>query len=249
VGVREPTVVHGLENRVRVGVGVGGDLDEVHVLDEPVGEVRKRIAGELLRHVVFDVLEAVEDVDDRFRLAILGKGLAGEQGIHGRLALVHVEVEGPLPELLGEDQVGELAPLLAVVGLSVQMDEDQRQRREPLLPVDDELASVLVADDDRAEEVVAVVLDGAALVPRLVALGEFLGEVGDELVDLLALPTVFPLVVVDRELGTAEECPDALGVAPDFLHRIAAGGSGGDTESAGGEDPNSGSLTAAAGAP
>ena len=45
---REPAVVHGLEDRVGVVVGVGGDLDEVHVLDQPVDEVRQRVAAQLL---------------------------------------------------------------------------------------------------------------------------------------------------------------------------------------------------------
>jgi len=52
----------------------------------------------------------------------------------------------------------------------------------------------------------------------LVAPEELVSEVVDELRDLLALPFVFPLVVVDGVLRAAEERPDALSITSDLLH-------------------------------
>ena len=61
---RQPAVVHGLEDRVGVAIGVGRDLDQVDVLHQPVHEVRQRRALELVREQVFDVAVAGEDVGD-----------------------------------------------------------------------------------------------------------------------------------------------------------------------------------------
>lgn len=48
----------------------------------------------------------------------------------------------------------------------LEVDEEQRQGRQALLAVDDELIAVLVADDDRPEEVVAIRRYGIPLVPE-----------------------------------------------------------------------------------
>ena len=41
----------------------------------------------------------------------------------------------------------------------VQVDQEKGQRAEPLLSVYDEVLAVAAADDDRAEEIVAIVAD------------------------------------------------------------------------------------------
>jgi hypothetical protein len=99
--------------------------------------------------------------------------------------------------------------------LVVEEDQEQCQRSKPLLSVDDELLPILVADDDRPQEVVAVVRDGAALVAFLVALEEFIGEVLDEFGDLLLLPFVLALIIVDRILVAREELSDRSPLAVD----------------------------------
>lgn len=78
--------------------------------------------------------------------------------------------------------------MLDVLELVVEENQEQRQGREALLTVDDELLAVLVADDDRAEEVVAVVGHGATLIAFLVAVQELVGEAVEQLGDLLFLP-------------------------------------------------------------
>src|SRR5258708_40376507 len=87
----------------------------------------------------------------------------------------------------------------------VKEGQKQGQRREPLLPIDDEFLAVLVADDDRPEKIVSVLRDGAALVAFLVALKELVSKIVDEFGDLLLLPLIFPLIVVDRILVASKE--------------------------------------------
>src|SRR6266702_8434946 len=171
------------------------------VLDQPIGEVRQRFAAQIVGVPLLDVLKAREDVHDRFRLAGLVERLAAEERLHAARALGDVQVEGTLAKLLGEDQICELSLLLDVLELPVEVDQEERNGGKALLAVDDELLPVFVADDDGTEEVVAVVLDSAALVPGLVAVKKLLREVIDQFGNLLALPAVLALVVVDRELG------------------------------------------------
>ena len=78
----------------------------------------------------------------------------------------------------------------------VDIDQQKCQCRKPLLPVDDELFPILITDDDGTKEVVTIGFGGGALVPLLVALQEFVGEIVDQLGNLLCLPLMFPLIVI-----------------------------------------------------
>jgi hypothetical protein len=94
VGVNEkPTVVHGLEDRVRVRVRVRGDLDEMDVFDQPISEIGKSASIELFGKAFLDVLKATQDVDHRFRLPVVGEALAGKESFHTGRTLVDVEIE------------------------------------------------------------------------------------------------------------------------------------------------------------
>ena len=90
---RQPAVVHGLEDRVGVVVGVGGDLDEVHVLDEPVGEVRQCRTHEVLGKDVFKFSIAREDVGNRLRRVRVGELLTFVKRFHASRALWNVQIE------------------------------------------------------------------------------------------------------------------------------------------------------------
>ncbi len=98
-----------------------------------------------------------------------------------------------------------------------QVDQEKRQGRQALLAIDNEPLPVLVADDDRAEKVVAVASHGPALVHRLVVFLEDLDEIVDELGDLLGLPLVFALVVIDRVLPSEQELAHRACLAVDSL--------------------------------
>src|SRR6516164_4066486 len=99
-----------------------------------------------------------------------GELAPGEKRLHAGLALWDIEVEGALAVLLGIDQVGDLSSLGRVLQFAEQEDQHQRQGCKPLLAVDDKLDAVLVANDDRPEEVVAVAGHVIGLVAWLVAL-------------------------------------------------------------------------------
>jgi hypothetical protein len=95
--------------------------------------------------------------------------------------------------------------VLGVIEPMLQVDQEQRQRRQALLAVDEELPAVLVADDDRTQEVVPVVGDISPVVALLVALQELRGQILDQLRDLLLPPLVLALVVVDGVLAAREQ--------------------------------------------
>lgn len=90
-----------------------------------------------------------------------------------------------MPELVREDQVIDGRPAVALTLQIVQVDEEQCQRSEPLLAVDDEVLAVLVADDDGAEEVVAVVLDVAEFVVLAPVVVELVDQVLNEFLTCL----------------------------------------------------------------
>jgi len=53
---REATVIHRLKDLVGVVVRVRRDLDQVHILDQPVGEIGEGVLTELLRERLLEVL-------------------------------------------------------------------------------------------------------------------------------------------------------------------------------------------------
>src|SRR5207245_7107716 len=98
----------------------------------------------------------------------------------------NIQIEGPLTKSGRENEIRNLASLFRIVGQLVSKEDQQKRHgRQPLLAVDDELLTVLVTDDDRAEEVVAVLGQGGALVAGLVAFEEFICQIVHEFSDML----------------------------------------------------------------
>lgn len=218
---REPAIIHRLEDRVGVVVGVGGDLDQMDILQQPVDEVRKGGLAQLLGEVGLQVVVALHEVLHRLGTVGHVEGLAFVERVHGRGALIDMEVEGLLPVAFREDQLVHI-DLLGMVLLQVsEQHKEQRQAGEPLLAVHDVADTLLLADDDETEEVVRVVGDLAARVGWLVLLQELVAEVVKQLVDLLLVPLVLALVVVDRVLHALEQLADRLGLAEDLSHVAA----------------------------
>ena len=85
----------------------------------------------------------------------------------------------------------------------MQVDQQQREAGQPLLTIHDLLFLVRLADNDGAEEVMPVGGHVLTFMLGLVLFEKRRGEVGDEFDDLLGLPLVFALVVVDAVLGVA----------------------------------------------
>ncbi|OPZ47637.1 MAG: hypothetical protein BWY92_01736 [Firmicutes bacterium ADurb.BinA052] len=74
-----------------------------------------------------------------------------------------------------------------------------------MLPIYDVASSILVAYDYRAQEVVGVLFDSAPFMFGLIVLQELRRQVLDEFHDLLTLPLVLALVVVNRVLHSPEQ--------------------------------------------
>ena len=63
-----------------------------------------------------------------------------------------------------------------------------------------------------------VALDGGPVVTGLITLQELGRKVVDQFRDLLGLPLILTLVIVDRVLCAAQEHADVFGFTSDFLH-------------------------------
>src|SRR5262249_45127094 len=79
------------------------------------------------------------------------------------------------------------------------------------------------ADDERAEEVIVVMLDRGSEITFRVNVEKGRGQVGYELIDVLRLPTVFPLEVIDRVFPFAQQIKNDGIVGVDFVFVFALG--------------------------
>ena len=220
---REAPVVHGLEDRVGVVVRVCGDLDDMDVLREPVDEVGKRLLCQFGGKILLDVLVAGEEVLDGFRLVrwVEGLDLVPVDGLHAGQTIGHVDIEGDFSKRLGKDALVDVDLDIVALLEVAQVHQQQCQAGEPLLAIDDVVGALLLADDDGAEEVVRIILHLLPLVTGLVVLEELPAQVVKQLLDLLGLPLVLPLVVIDGVLHSLQEFADGLGFAEDFSHAVA----------------------------
>ena len=149
----------------------------MRVLDQPVDEGNELRADLGVGERGLDVDEAPNDVLHRLLLAVLVGHAACEEHLHAGRALVDVEVERLVTERVREDEVVDRRLGRIRLLQDVQVDEEERQRSQALLPIDDEVSNILVTNDDRAEEVVAVLLDVAQLVLRSPVVVELVNEV------------------------------------------------------------------------
>src|SRR5262245_57650682 len=100
----------------------------------------------------------------------------------------------------------------------VEVDQEQRERCQSLLTIDDVVNSILVVDDDRTQEVVAVGFYLLPTVLRVIVVKESRGQVVNQFADLFGFPAVLTLVVLDGKLRGIEQLADRLRLAQDFLH-------------------------------
>ena len=99
-------------------------------------------------------------------------------------------------------------------GAQVDVDEEQYQTREALLPVNDVIDTLLFANDDQTQKIVRVVPDAFALVTWIVLFEELTREVIDKVTDLLALPLVLELS------GNAVEDTQPLSICLEGYRRV-----------------------------
>ncbi|MEA3160837.1 MAG: hypothetical protein QOD95_2385 [Gammaproteobacteria bacterium] len=89
-----------------------------------------------------------------------------------------------------------------------------------MLAVDEVLLARFLADDYRAEKVVAIALDGCAFMVRFIVFEKFVREVRQKFCNLLFLPTVLALKVVDSVFRTSKKGSNILGVTRDLSHLL-----------------------------
>ena len=82
----------------------------------------------------------------------------------------------------------------AAVLKAIEIGQEEGERSQSLLPVNDIVVAILVRDDYRAEEVLPIVGNGLALLIGLIVEQEPASQVLNEFPDLLALPLVVALV-------------------------------------------------------
>ena len=120
VAQRKATVIHGLEDGVRIGIGVSRDFHQMHFFQQPIDKIRQRLgAGYVLRESIANIVEAPNQVVDRFGLVGGVIALAIKQGLHAVIAFRHIQVEGLGAKLLGEDQFFNGFRIVAVFLLAV----------------------------------------------------------------------------------------------------------------------------------
>src|SRR6478672_4737238 len=102
---------------------------------------------------------------------------------------------------------------------AAQMDEEKRQRGQTLLAIDNEPLIVLVGNDDRTKEVIAISRDIGKLMVRLIVIEERRRKVLNQFFDLTFFPAILTLIEVDFILLIFQEAIYLLGVGVDDIHR------------------------------
>lgn len=100
----------------------------------------------------------------------------------------------------------------------MKVNQEQTQRREPLLSVDDVALSTFIADDNRPEEVAPICSDGLATVFRVVVIEKCGCQILDQIPNLLALPFVFALVIINVIAFPVQQFTDGSTFAVYLFH-------------------------------
>ena len=85
------------------------------------------------------------------------------------------------------------------LGRSVQVNQQQCQRGDSLLAIDQVIFVVAFADNDRTKKILSIVTNSAGLITLLVVVKEFPLEIRQQLVNVLLLPLVLTLILIDRK--------------------------------------------------
>jgi hypothetical protein len=176
------------------------------------------VVAQLLGEARIEVPIPLDNVPDRFWAVGQIKRGALEQRFHTGHTLIHLQVEGLLTEPLRDNQFVNIDLVWTALLQVTQIEEEQCEAGQALLAIHDVIDGVLLADDDRAQEVVGIVCNLPPFVVGLILLQEFGTQVVDQLVELFVLPFVLALVVVNRVFHTLEQLADGLCLAQDLPH-------------------------------
>src|SRR5215213_2912728 len=100
----------------------------------------------------------------------------------------------------------------------VKINKQERERREPLLTVNDGTFGFVVGDNDAAEIIMSVVCAFSAFVVFVVVFLKFVHEVVNQFFDLLFAPTIFSLVVMNRIFFRPQKVADGSIYSGYFFH-------------------------------
>ena len=176
----------------------------MYVLEEPVHEVGECGPGYFLGHVVRDVAVSRGDVSHGLALAGHLHRFADHQFLHHLNPVRNVNIEALSAVFLRIDQSPHVDTLVSALLEPVEVDEKERQSCQTLLAIYNEPLSTLVADDDGAEEVVAIALNFVRRMTRFVRVKKLARQVVEQLANLALLPCILSLVEVDGILGFVE---------------------------------------------
>ena len=170
------------------------------ILGQPVEEIWEGIAPKVLGEDIGDVIATVDQVlNGRWLVRRIG-ALTADQRLEAGVAFLDIQVEG-LAAVLGRvDKVGDLDPVFSrVVFLeAIEIGQEEGERGQSLLPINNKAVAILVRDDYRAKEVLPIVGNGFALVTGLVGQKEAASKVLNKFPDLLALSPICNLAGSSR---------------------------------------------------
>ena len=133
-----------------------------------------------------------------------------EERLHALDAIGNVEIKGLLAELLGEDELVDVDRVQSSQLKTPEKSQQECETCQALLTVDDERPTALLGDDDGSQIVARILGYILARVTRLVQVEELRGQIVNEFSELLGLPLVLALVVVDRVLLLLQHFGDSL---------------------------------------
>ncbi len=213
-GETQPTVVHGLEDLVGIPCLCGGDLDKDDTVKQPLDEVWDGCRGQ-----VKQVIDVVSPSD---QIGLRGRQLLGlvvptvEQCLHARTPVGDIEGEGPLAIALAHQRLQQARPQGVIRRSTAQREHEQGERGHALLAVDEVTNAIAFGGDDRPEEVLPVPSSLTPLVTRVPLTHEPRRQVAHEGFDVLPLPGVLALVVLQAVPSAAgQEVTDGVCMAGD----------------------------------
>ena len=136
----QTAVVHCQEDCMCLIIRWRVDFQKKNFLNQPVDKIRERFSFELVREQILDVLIPVEHVLGAFVYRHVGLVFFHER-LHAGASIRHIDVEAFLAECLRINHVVERGKKIFILDgfllQVVQIDNEERERSQPLLAIDD----------------------------------------------------------------------------------------------------------------
>ena len=186
-------------------------LQQQHLFNQPPNEEWKRLALQLIREKLNNVLISVKHCLCAFAIRLV-RHIVIEKSLKTAPPFLDINVEALFPKLIAVDQAVNRYLLVCLLGFIflkvVQINQKERKRRKSLLTIHDIAGCAGCAcADDAAQIVEPISLD---LVSRIVVIGIVILlkrtlKVGQHLLDLLLTPPVLPLKNIHGEFPVSKD--------------------------------------------